>query len=48
MITGNPYSLTKAIPSSVFETGPGVPGTTGTLFCMADCQLDKDIKYQLS
>jgi hypothetical protein len=34
-MTGKPYSATKALASLGSETGPGVPGTTGTLFCIA-------------
>lgn len=38
MITGKPYSSTNAWASPGSETGPGVPGTTGTLFFIAGSQ----------
>jgi len=32
---GKPYSSVKLLTSSNFSTGPGVPGTTGTLHSVA-------------
>jgi hypothetical protein len=50
MMTGKPYSFTKAWASVGSETGPGVPGTTGTLFFIAEVKIASEVrdKYQLS
>lgn len=38
MMTGKPYCSTNASASLGSATGPGVPGTTGTLFFIASGQ----------
>lgn len=50
MMTGKPYSFTNASAAVGSETGPGVPGTTGTLFCIAEVRSVPETKdmYQFS